>query len=116
MTQYARADRVGGLIQKTLSEILLRSVNDPRLEMATITHVKVTRDLRIARIYFTIPGGSQGVDDALQGFKSALGFIKRSLARELGLRYMPEINFYYDNSFDTGARIEKLLKSIHENS
>ena len=116
MTNYARADRVGGLIQKTLSEVLFKSVKDPRLEMATITHVKVTRDLRIARIYFTIPGDSQRVDDALKGFKSALGFIKRSLARDLGLRYMPEIEFFHDASFETGARIEKLLKSIHENS
>jgi ribosome-binding factor A len=116
MTQYSRADRVGGLIQKALSEILLKSVKDPRLERATITHVKVTRDLRIARVYFTAPPGSENIEDALQGFKSALGFIKRSLAGELGLRYMPEIQFFYDESLDTGARIEQLLKTIHNHS
>jgi ribosome-binding factor A len=116
MTHYSRAERVGGLIQKTLSEVLLRSVKDPRLARTTITHVKVTRDLKIARIYFTVPPGAENINQALQGFKSALGFIKRNLAGELGLRYMPEIEFFYDDSLDTGARIEQLLKSIHKNS
>ena len=50
MTAYSRADRVGGLIQETLSEILFKHVKDPRLKMATITHVKMTRDLKIARV------------------------------------------------------------------
>ena len=61
MTAYSRADRVGGLIQRTLSDILLRSVKDPRIQHATITHVKVTRDLRIARIYFSVSGGDHSV-------------------------------------------------------
>jgi ribosome-binding factor A len=112
MTLFSRAERVGGQIQKILSEILLKDVQDPRLEMTTITAVKMSKDLKIARIYFTVTGGKSNADEALKGFKSAVGFLKRVLAGELDLRYMPVLNFFYDESFDYGEQIEKVLKSI----
>jgi ribosome-binding factor A len=46
------------------------------------------------------------------GFKSALGYVKRTLAHQLGLRYMPDLRFYYDDSFDYGSHIDKVLNSI----
>jgi ribosome-binding factor A len=112
MTSYARADRVGGLIQQILSDLLRRDISDPRVQMVTITQVKVTKDLRLARIYFAAAGGKAGAADAVQGFRSAAGFIKLRLGPQLGLRYMPELEFFYDESFDHGARIDQLLKSI----
>ncbi len=112
MTPYSRADRVSGLIQETLSEILFKHVKDPRLKMATITHVKMTRDLKIARVYFSISGGAKKIQAATEGFKSAMGFVKRTLARRLDLRYMPQMEFYYDDSFDYGSHIDQILKSI----
>ena len=112
MNTYSRAERVGGLIQQTVSEILLKHVKDPRLEMATITHVKMTRDLKIARIYFVVPEGEQKAASATEGFRSAAGYLKRALSGHLDLRYMPTLEFYYDESFDYGSNIEKLLNSI----
>jgi ribosome-binding factor A len=112
MTLFSRADRVAGQIQKILSEILLKDIKDPRLDMATITGVKMSKDLKLARIYFTISGGDKSAEDAAKGFKSAAGYLKRSLAGQLGLRYMPDIVFFYDESFDYGARIESLLKTL----
>jgi ribosome-binding factor A len=112
MTGYSRADRVGGLIQQILSDLLLRDISDPRLQMATISRVTVTKDLRLARVYFVTAGGEASSADAAQGFRSAAGFIKRRLGPQLGLRYMPQLEFYYDESFDHGARIDQLLKSI----
>ena len=112
MTGFARADRVAHLIQQLLAELLRRDISDPRLQAATITEVKVTRDLRVARIYFTAAGGAAMAADVGRGFERASGFIKRSLGPRLGLRYMPEIEFFYDESFDRGARIDRLLKSV----
>ncbi len=112
MTGFSRADRVGGLIQQMLSELLQRDISDPRLQMATITAVKVTKDLRRARIFFASAGGREASEQTAQGFRSAAGFIKRHLGPRLGLRYMPELEFFYDDSFDHGARIDQLLKSI----
>ena len=112
MKPFKRSDRVGGLIQKTLSEILRKNIKDPRLENIMITGVKVSQDLKLARIYFTMLGGGISKEAASEGFKQARGFVKRSLARQLGLRYMPELEFFYDESFDYGDRIDKLLTSI----
>jgi ribosome-binding factor A len=112
MTLFSRADRVAGQIQKILSEILIKDIKDPRLDMVTITGVKMSKDLKLARIYFTISGGGKSAEDASKGFKSAAGYLKRSLAGQLGLRYMPDIAFFYDESFDYGARIETLLKTL----
>ncbi len=116
MTGYSRADRVGGLIQQILSDLLRRDISDPRLQLATITRVTVTKDLRLARIYFATAGGKASSEDTAQGFRSAAGFIKRRLGPQLGLRYMPELEFFYDESFDHGARIDQLLKSIASGS
>ena len=112
MISFSRADRVSGLIQEVLSDLLKKDIHDPRLQMATITTVKMSRDLKLARIYFTIHGGSAKVEAAAKGFESARGFIKRSLARKLSLRYMPDLIFFYDDSFDYGSHIDQLLEKI----
>jgi ribosome-binding factor A len=112
MIPFSRADRVSGLIQKVLSELLKKKIHDPRLEMATISSVKMSRDLKLARIYFTIYGDRQKSEAAAQGFESARGFIKRSLAPRLGLRYMPDLKFFFDESFDYGSHIDQLLEKI----
>ena len=112
MNRYNRADRVSGLIQTTLAEILARDTSDPRLEMVTISGVKMTRDLRIARIYFSTSGGEKRIKAAARALEHARGFLKRTLGNQLSLRYMPELQFYYDESFDYGFHIENILKSI----
>ena len=112
MIPFARSDRVGGLIQKILSDMLKKEIADPRLKMATITAVEVSNDLKLARVYFTAPSGKQQKDDAIKGFNSARGFIKRTLAHEMDLKYMPDIKFIYDESLEYGAHIEALIQKI----
>lgn len=113
MKSYTRADRVSGLVQRVLSEILTRDVSDPRLEMVTITAVKMSRDLRLARVYFSIAGGEKEKQAAQAGFQKAVGFIKRVLAREIDLRYMPDLRFYFDESFDYGIHIDNIINSLN---
>ena len=112
MTSFSRADRVGGLIQETLADLLNKSIHDPRLQRATITTVKMSADLKLARVYFAIYGDDKKSEDAAKGFESARGFIKRILAPKLGLRYMPDLKFFYDDSFDYGSHIDQLLEKI----
>jgi ribosome-binding factor A len=114
MKPFTRSDRVGCQIQKVLSDILLRRVKDPRLKSASITGVKMSRDLRIARVYFITSDTEHDIDKTIEGFKSALGYVKFKLAAELGLRYMPELRFFYDESFEYGVRIDKILNRIHD--
>ncbi len=112
MRSFKRSDRVGGLIQKTLSQILQKKIKDPRLETIMISAVRMTPDLKLARIYFTVFGSGTSKESAYEGLKKARGFVKRSLAQRLNLRYMPELEFFYDESFDYGERIDRLLSTI----
>ena len=110
MKSFPRSDRVGGHIQRVLSDLLQKDIKDPRLDMVTITDVKLSDDLRKARIYFTT-STPKNTERAIKGFKSARGYVKRVLSQHLGLRYMPDIEFLYDESFDYASRIDRLLKS-----
>lgn len=114
MKPFKRADRVSGHVQRALSELLHKRVRDPRLKEAIISEVKMSADLKLAKIYFTLPDRKNARAEALAGFKSASGFVKRTLARELGLRYMPDLKFYYDDSSDYGAKIDSLIRSLHK--
>ena len=111
---FKRADRVADLVKAELSDILLKQIRDPRIGLLTITDVKMSDDLRSARIYF-VQMGKDKLDAELQaGLEKAKGFLKRELGKRLSLRYMPDVFFFYDKSFEYGSRIDKLLMEIHE--
>lgn len=112
MKPFARADRISMKIQSSLSDLLQKKINDPRLDMVTVTGVKLTKDLRDAYIYFTVSSGEKAQKDAERGFVNASGFIRSSLAKKLGLRFMPKLKFIHDNSFDYGSHMNSLLKSL----
>ncbi len=111
---FKRADRVADLIKAELSDILLRQIRDPRIGLLTITDVKMSDDLRSAKIYL-VQMGKDKLDAELQaGLEKAKGFLKRELGKRLSLRYMPDVFFFYDKSFEYGSRIDRLLMEIHE--
>lgn len=112
MKAFPRADRISKSVQRGVSEILHRGLGDPRLDMATITGVKMSRDLSVAHVYYIIPGEEQSRKAAAAGFKSAEGFIKRTLAGILKLKYMPDIRFCYDESFAYGQSIDTVLREL----
>jgi len=109
---FKRADRVAELIMAEMSDIIFREVNDPRLYEVTITAVKVTDDLRNARIFFVEMGKDECSDSIKTGLAKATGFVRRELGKRLQLRCVPEIKFIHDNSFGYGNRIDKLLADI----
>ena len=113
MKSFPRADRVAAQIHKVLSEVLTKKIKDPRLDVAVVTGVKVSRDVKTAMVYYTVSSRKGSKDEVARGFQDARGYIKRVLASQLGLRYMPEVNFFYDASIDYGAHIDNLIKSIH---
>jgi len=112
MKPFSRADRVGDLLHEVLSDVLKKEIKDPRLDMATITAVKMSGDLKQAKVYFSISGGATAIRNAMDGFNSASGYLKKKLASQMGLRYMPALKFFYDESLDYGARIDDVLRSL----
>lgn len=112
MKPYPRSERVASRIQEIISDLIKRKIRDPRVSLVTISSVRVTSDLKIAYVYFSVFGDEARVLEASQGLESSHGFIKREVAPKLGVRYMPELIFIHDESFDHGSRIDKLLKSV----
>jgi ribosome-binding factor A len=112
---YQRSERVAELITEVIAEVLREDIRDPRVTAVTITAAKVTKDLRQARIYFTILGGTaQNRDSVLAGLKSALGFIRSRIGKQLNLRFVPAIEFFYDESIDEAQRIDNLLRQVKQ--
>jgi ribosome-binding factor A len=108
---YQRADRVGDLLLELVSELLHKDIRDPRVGSVTLTAVKVSKDLRHARLYFNVLGNENRAE-VLAGLKSASGFIRSRVAKQLKLRFVPTIDFSYDDSQDEAQRIEQLLNNV----
>ncbi len=111
---YKRSDRVSDMIREVICEMLLRDLNDPRLESITLTGVELTSDLRLATVYFSARGSVPREEAALHGFQSSAGYIKKKLGRELRLRYTPDLIFKVDRSFEYGTKIDRLIQTIKE--
>ena len=107
-----RLTRVGETIREELSVMLLRDLKDPRIGFVTITDVVMSPDLRQAKVYFSRIGSEDERAESLRGLQAAAGFMRRELGHRLALKFAPEIRFFYDESLDTGARIDRLLKGI----
>lgn len=116
MKPYTRAERISGKIQYAITELLNKKMQDPRIEMATVSGVKLSSDLRVADVYIAVFGDKKRIREALKGFKKSKGFIKKSIAPKLGLKYMPDLRFVYDDTFDKAARMDALIKSASAGS
>ena len=111
-----RTHRVGDQILREISNLLLRKVKDPRLKGVTITDVHMSKDLRHAYVYYSLFWEGQQKKQAHEGFESAKGFIRREIGERLQLRYVPEIQFRYDESLDYGQKMERVLAKLDSGS
>jgi ribosome-binding factor A len=108
-----RPERVGGLLLEAVAETLLREVKDPRVGTVTLTGVKISPDLKIAKIFFTIRSEEE-LTAVLTGLRKATGFIKRQVAHRLQLRYVPSLEFLYDETLEKANRLESLLRQAEK--
>ena len=99
-------------IKQSVGQIIDRKIKDPRKGFITVTHVKVSGDLRIANIYYTSLGDAEKRENSKAALESSKKFIRSEVASNLRLRYTPELRFYYDDSLDYSQHIEDLLKKI----
>jgi len=109
---YKRADRVSDLLKKEISQMLLREVKDPHIGFITITGVEVSRDLHIAKIFYTILGDEKQISESGQALNRASHFIKKQLGKRLRMRYIPDILFKYDHSLEYGTKIDDILAHL----
>lgn len=113
-SSFQRTDRVADLMQREIADILLREVKDPRVRFVTITAVRVSKDLRNARVFYTTLQDGEAQESAAEGLRHAAGFVQRKIGGRLQLRNTPHITFAYDSSFETGAHMDRILREIEE--
>jgi ribosome-binding factor A len=108
-----RSDRTSKLIQREISMLLEREVNDPRLsKFVSVTEVTLSPDLMHAKVYVSTLGSEMNKEDLLAGFNKASGFLRKELAAHLRLRQMPDLSFHYDDSIERGARLLELMNEL----
>ena len=101
--RFKRSQRIQELLHEEISKLLQRGLKDPRVGFATITDV--------AKIYVSVMGSEEEKTNSLIGLKSATGFIRSWLGKNLSLRYIPVLEFIRD---DTADRVDKISKILHE--
>jgi ribosome-binding factor A len=111
--EFGRNARVSSQMQKELSLILQRDIDDSRLGFITINEVVVTKDLAVAKVYVTVLNvDEQGKRANVKLLNELAPVIRHELAKRMRLRHISELRFYYDDSFDTGMRVAELLSDV----
>jgi ribosome-binding factor A len=108
-----RPDRVGAEIQAAVADLLTRgAIHDPRIGFITLTGVKVSPDLSVAQVFYSMIGTDEQKAETKAGLEAAKGFVRREVTKRVKLRISPEVFFTFDPSLDEGDKIERLLKEV----
>ncbi len=108
-----RTERVQKLARQVLGE-LIHDLKDPRIGFATVTAVRITPDLRRARVYVSVLGSDDEQRATMKGLESAKPFLRGELGRQVRMKYLPELTFELDTTTAEADRLERLLHTIHE--
>ena len=105
--------RINGEVQKELSRIISREIKDPRIHsMSSVVSVEVTPDLKQCKAYISVLGDEEEKKETLAGLNSAVGFVRKELARSINLRNTPEIKFIMDDSIGYGVSMSKKIDEV----
>ncbi|NIR47546.1 30S ribosome-binding factor RbfA [candidate division KSB1 bacterium] len=115
MRQYKRSKRVAQLLREEISKIITQELKDPLIGMVTVTTIKLTEDLKSARVFVSIIGDNDAINKSLRGLERAKNWIRSELGQRTDLKYVPRLDFYYDDTIEHAQNIESLLKQIHNN-
>lgn len=112
--EFTRTQRVAQEMQKEIAIILQREVKDPRVVMATVSGVEISRDLAYAKVFVTFLNDSdaEAVKAGIKALQDAAGFIRMLLGKAMRLRVVPELTFAYDNSLVEGMRMSNLVSNV----
>lgn len=108
-----RTEKVQKLAREILGE-LIQKLKDPRIGFATVTAVRISADLRYARVLVSVLGKDEERSATMAGLRSATPYLRGELGRQMRMKYLPELTFELDTSTDRAERVEHLLKEIHQ--
>jgi len=107
-----RPEQVGEIVRQVLAEAIAREVRDPRVGFVTVTRVDVSGDLSHANVFIMAQGEEPEREKALEGLKSAAGFLRGKVAKALATRTIPELHFQLDRGLEHAARINAVLADL----
>lgn len=110
----SRIEKVAQQLKREISQILLLEMKDPRIVFLTVTRVKVSSDLSLAKIYYTVLGDEDTKLKVQQGLEHAVNYIRRLIAQRMKLRFIPKLEFYYDDELKKTLELEKLLDELRD--
>ncbi|MDD0824844.1 30S ribosome-binding factor RbfA [Mannheimia sp. AT1] len=115
--EFKRSDRVAQELQKEVAVILQREVKDPRIGMATVSDVEVSRDLAYAKVFvtFLFDNDPEAIKQGMKGLEKASPYIRSLLGKAMRLRIVPELRFVYDESLVEGMRMSNLVSNVIKN-
>ncbi len=108
--EFTRNQRLGNQVLRTLNELLRFETKDPRLEGVSLSAVELSRDLSVARVYFSLLDPAADPAPVQQGLEKASGFLRAKLGQAIKVRHVPELRFEHDDSAEEGQRIADLIE------
>jgi ribosome-binding factor A len=111
---HSRPERVADQIRQEITTLLTRSIQDPGIGFVTITRVKVTADLQLARVFYTAIGDDKAKKETAKALERAKPFLRRQVTQRIQLRRSPELEFRYDDSIADLDNVERLLQEVRE--
>ncbi|CAN5184843.1 30S ribosome-binding factor RbfA [soil metagenome] len=107
-----RPERLGEALKIEISEVVGFELDDPRLEMVTVTDVEVASDLRDAKVYVLIRGSQDEIDKALKTLRHAATYVRQQVAMNLDLRHAPHVHFVRDTAEENASRVSEILQDL----
>lgn len=111
---HLRVRKVERAYYHELAQLILLDVKEPSLVGVQVTHVKMTPDLKTARVYFDTSEGRSREREALKGFQKSKGFLKQELAERVRLKFVPNLEFFYDEVSEEARRVEALFRQLKQ--
>ena len=114
--RFKRSQRIQELLLEEISKLLQSGLKDPRIGFTTLTRVEVSDNLKHAKVFVSVMGTEKEKSDTLEALKSAKGFIRNSLGKNLYLRYLPELEFKKDENAEHVEKITRIINDLHSES
>ena len=109
-----RPERIASEMRDVLSVVISEELKDPRIGFITVTRVEVTPDIRNAKVYFSLLGGKEEKEIAVEGLNSASGFIRKILGERMRFKFVPELLFRLDESAEYSIHLNEIFEKIHK--
>ncbi len=109
-----RIKRINEACREALGEILQEEIKDPRIGFVTVTRVEITQDLQHGKVWVSVLGNEEEVEEAVAGLEKAKGFLRRELGRRVRMRYTPQLSIHLDHGAEVSEQVQMILKELEE--